>query len=205
MMAHPMPKLVDHDERRMQIAESVLRVVAREGVRGVTMRDIAREADWSIGVITHYFDDKQALLVAALAQATARVRVRMEEASAITDPQKRICALLEAGMPLDPARTATCRIFFYFWAEGAVDKGVRAELARSYVWWRVAVRKAIEAAREEGLFPSLSAGALTEALVGVAEGLGVQGMFDSKTMPPEHLRLRLRQVVGHFAGGNTPP
>jgi len=198
-----MPKLVNHDERRIQIAEAVLRVVAREGVRGVTIRDIAAEADWSIGVITHYFDDKQALLVAALAQATARVRARMEEASVITDPKKRICALLEAGMPLDPARTATCRIFFYFWAEGAVDKAVRAELARGYVWWRVAVRKAIEAARTEGLFPSLPADALTEMLVGVAEGLGVQGMFDAKAMPPEHLRVRLRQMVGHLAGEAT--
>ena len=48
-----MPKIVDHDARRAAIAEALWRVAERDGVEGVTMRAVAREAGWSTGVVTH--------------------------------------------------------------------------------------------------------------------------------------------------------
>jgi AcrR family transcriptional regulator len=199
-----MPKLVDHEERRRHIAHAVLGVVAREGVRGVTIRHVAAEAEWSVGVISHYFEDKQALLIAAFREATGTVARRMMATGAIRDPVDRIRALLEAGMPLDAERTATCRIFYYFQAEGVVDEALSAELARNYAAWRGAVRKAIIAAQAEGHFTTFEPAALAESLVGVAEGLGVQGMFDAKTMPPARLRLRLADMIEHLTGGGSP-
>lgn len=190
-----MPKVVDHDERRKHIAHAVLGVVAREGVRGVTIRHVAEEADWSVGVLSHYFVDKQALLIAALREATAVVAERMYATAAIADPIERIRALLEAGMPLDDERTATCRIFYYFQAEGVVDDDLSAELARNYAAWRGAVRAAVISAQALGRFADLEPGALAESLVGLAEGLGVQGMFDGKAMPPARLRQRLSQTL----------
>ncbi len=194
-----MPKIVDHDERRKHIAHAVLELVAREGVRGVTVRRVADEAKWSVGVLSHYFEDKQALLVAALREATRTVARRMMETDAIADPVARLRALLEAGMPLDDERTATCRIFYYFQAEGVVDDELRAELARNYATWRGAVRKAIAAAQTAGRFVAFDAGALAESLVGFAEGLGVQGMFDTDAMPSARLRQRLARMIDHLA------
>jgi len=194
-----MPKLVDRDERRSAIAKAVLRVVAREGVRGVTIRRAAEEAGWSIGVINHYFADKQALLVATLREATEGVGVRMDETQALKRGLDRIRALLEAGMPLDDERTATCRIFFYFWAEGVVDPAFNAELARYYAWWRDEVKAAIELAQAQGRFVAQNPGELAETLVAVAEGLGVQGMFDPAKMTPERLRRRLAAAIERLA------
>lgn len=198
-----MPKIVDHDERRNHIAHAVLDVVAREGVRGVTIRQVAEEADWSVGVISHYFEDKQALLIAALRAATETVGRRMMETVAIKDPIERIRALLEAGMPLDAERTATCRIFYYFQAEGVVDEALSAELARNYGAWRSGVRKAISDAQGRDHFASHDPTALAESLVALAEGLGVQGMFDPKAMPPARLRQRLARTVEHLAGATA--
>jgi AcrR family transcriptional regulator len=194
-----MPKIVDHDERRKHIAHAVLGVVAREGVRGVTIRRVAEEADWSAGVLSHYFEDKQALLVAALRVATETVSDRMFATAVIKDPIDRIRRLLEAGMPLDDERMATCRIFYYFQAEGVVDDDLSAELARNYAAWRGAVRKAVTTAQERGHFAALEPNALSESLVGLAEGLGVQGMFDAKAMPPARLRQRLALMIDHLA------
>ena len=194
-----MPKIVDHDERRKHIAHAVLSVVAREGVRGVTIRRVAEEAEWSVGALSHYFADKQALLVAALREATATVTARMIETEAITDPVDRIRALLEAGMPLDAERTATCRIFYYFQAEGVVDDDFGAELARNYAAWRGVIRELVTNAQAKGRFTGFEPSALAEALVGLAEGLGVQGMFDAKAMPPTLLRQRLARTVDYLA------
>jgi len=44
-----MPKGVDHDERRAELAEAVWRVVETDGLEGLTMRRIAHEALQLIG------------------------------------------------------------------------------------------------------------------------------------------------------------
>lgn len=49
-----------------QILDGVLRVLAREGISGVSMRAVAREAEVAVGLMNYYFDDKQAMIAAAL-------------------------------------------------------------------------------------------------------------------------------------------
>ena len=50
-----MPKVVDHDERREDVAEAAWRVIGRDGLEGATLREISREAGFTTGVIQHYF------------------------------------------------------------------------------------------------------------------------------------------------------
>ena len=57
-----MPKIVDHEQRRAEIAEALWRVVARQGLEGATIRAVAAEAGWSRGIVEHYFDNKDELL-----------------------------------------------------------------------------------------------------------------------------------------------
>src|SRR6266568_1615372 len=61
-----MPKQVDHDERRRQLTEALLRIAGTRGLRAVSMREIAAEAGVSLRVVQYYFTDKQALLDSAL-------------------------------------------------------------------------------------------------------------------------------------------
>jgi hypothetical protein len=119
---------------------------------------------------------------------------------AILDPIERVKAMLEAGMPLDAERTATCRIFYYFQAEGVVDGDLSLELARNYAAWRDVIRELVAQAQLQGRFAGLDPRALAESLVGLAEGLGVQGMFDAKALPPSLLRQRLARTLDYLAG-----
>lgn len=50
-----MPKLIDHQERKQHIAQAVWAVLAREGVRGVSVRTVAAEAGISTGSLRHVF------------------------------------------------------------------------------------------------------------------------------------------------------
>lgn len=47
------------------IAEVVIRVIAREGLAAATIRRIAAEVGFSTTVVTHYFADKQEMLLSA--------------------------------------------------------------------------------------------------------------------------------------------
>lgn len=60
-----MPKIVDHDERRRQIADAVLELAVSEGLEAATLRRVAAEAGVSMGTVQHYFTDKEEMLTVA--------------------------------------------------------------------------------------------------------------------------------------------
>ena len=53
-------------DKRERILEAVLAVLAHDGISGVTMRAVAREAEVALGLATYYFEDKDGLVAAAL-------------------------------------------------------------------------------------------------------------------------------------------
>jgi AcrR family transcriptional regulator len=56
---------VDHDARRREIADAVLRLATTEGLESVSLRHVAAEAGISMGAVQHYFRSKGEMLVFA--------------------------------------------------------------------------------------------------------------------------------------------
>ncbi len=79
-----MPRVVNHDERREEIAEAAWRVIERHGPDGANLRKIASEAGHTTGVITHYFRNKRQLMVFAFGLLVKRSTSRMAEAATDT-------------------------------------------------------------------------------------------------------------------------
>ncbi|MCX4461842.1 TetR/AcrR family transcriptional regulator [Streptomyces sp. NBC_01728] len=100
-----MPKLVDHEERRTQIAEALIRVAGRRGLHAVGMRDVASEAGVSLRLVQYYFQTKEKLLFYGLQHLTglftARVGARLRAAGQDPGPRATIEALLLASLPTD--------------------------------------------------------------------------------------------------------
>ncbi|WP_436760806.1 TetR/AcrR family transcriptional regulator [Streptosporangium sp. V21-05] len=74
-----MPRQVDHDERRRQLTEALLRIAGTRGLRAVSMREIAAEAGVSLRVVQYYFTNKQALLESGLTELGARMDHRLKQ------------------------------------------------------------------------------------------------------------------------------
>ncbi|MET9689983.1 TetR/AcrR family transcriptional regulator [Streptomyces sp. NPDC006514] len=102
-----MPKRVDHEERRAQIAEALIQVAGRRGLHAVGMRDVAAEAGVSLRLVQYYFETKEKLLFYGLRHLTdrftARVGVRLAAAGPDLGPGPRITVeeLLLASLPTD--------------------------------------------------------------------------------------------------------
>jgi AcrR family transcriptional regulator len=98
------PKLIDHDTRRHEIAHAVWRIVVRDGVSAVSIRDVAAEAGLAVGSVRHVFSNKAELLEYSMALVHERVRKRVTEHFAIKDPRRFAEAVLAEVMPLDDQR-----------------------------------------------------------------------------------------------------
>ncbi|MFD7492508.1 TetR/AcrR family transcriptional regulator [Streptomyces sp. NPDC059832] len=99
-----MPKRVDHEERRGQIAEALVRVAGRRGLHAVGMRDVAAEAGVSLRLVQYYFGTKEKLLLYGLQHLTdrftARVGARLRSRAA-PGPRATAEALLLTSLPTD--------------------------------------------------------------------------------------------------------
>ncbi|MET9964176.1 TetR/AcrR family transcriptional regulator [Streptomyces sp. NPDC006326] len=100
-----MPKRVDHEERRSQIAEALIRVAGRRGLHAVGMREVAAEAGVSLRLVQYYFQTKEKLLFYGLQHLTdrftARVGARLRAAGQAPGPRATVEALLLASLPTD--------------------------------------------------------------------------------------------------------
>jgi TetR/AcrR family transcriptional regulator, cholesterol catabolism regulator len=53
-------------DRQAEILDAVLRLLARHGVSGLSIRAVAREAGVGLGLVNYYYEDKTSLIRAAL-------------------------------------------------------------------------------------------------------------------------------------------
>jgi AcrR family transcriptional regulator len=105
------PKRVDHDERRRQIADALLRTASERGLHATGMREVAAEAAVSLRLVQYYFGTKEELLLAGMQhlaarfgeRATARFRAA-SESGGLAKPRDVIAAILAEGLPADDER-----------------------------------------------------------------------------------------------------
>ena len=120
------PKVVDRDVRRRELAGAVWRVIARDGIAEVSIRTVAAEAGWSSGALRHYFATRAELLAFACEQVIAQVTDRLARLEPAGDLRAAVRDALLETMPVDAERRTESTIAFSFLALGLGDP----ELAR---------------------------------------------------------------------------
>jgi AcrR family transcriptional regulator len=114
------PKEVDHDARRRELADAACRVIAHHGLSATTLAQVADESGWSIGSIRYYFPNKDELIAAALWRVGERVddRIRARTAGGMSVADLRAAAL--ELLPLDASRREEALVYLAFLAQAAV-------------------------------------------------------------------------------------
>ena len=96
-----MPRVVDHDARRRDIATVALTLLARDGASGLSLRNIAAEMGGSLTLVTHYYANRQELMTDLARQICDGWQAdidRMDEAH--HEPRERLRTFLAWMLPL---------------------------------------------------------------------------------------------------------
>lgn len=139
-----MPKIVDPEVRRAQFVEASWSLIAREGITAATLRRVAAEAGFTMGALTHYFCDRDSLLVECLRATHFATGARMLAAAAdAPTPRDRLKAILLEALPLDDTRLREWRVWVAFWGEAIAQPTLMAENAARYDEWANLVETAL--------------------------------------------------------------
>ena len=122
------PKRVDHEERRRQISDALLRVAAERGLHATGMREVAAEAGVSLRLVQYYFGTKEELMLAAMQHLAARfgeralARInRIKDTENPVNPRDVIAAILTEGLPADDERRTFTILYTAYFALSLTD------------------------------------------------------------------------------------
>lgn len=184
-----MARTVDHEERRGIFAAAALRVIVREGIAGLTVREVAREAGFTTGALTHYFHSKDQLLIEASEHSAMLVRDRMERAEKTRPTLEAIRKVVALALPLTPERRGYWRIWVGYWERSSYDDEVSRVMRLRYDEWRGRLERLLSRAQAEG---DVAAGVdpreSAESLIALVDGIGVQVLLGVSRIPPARQR-----------------
>ncbi|RSN21924.1 TetR family transcriptional regulator [Streptomyces sp. WAC 05977] len=163
-----MPKRVDHEDRRRQIAAAVRRIAADRGLEGVSLTEVAAEAGISKGSVQHYFSSRDEMLRYATTTLRGGIEKRI---AAPSDPSVR--DLLVALLPLDEAGRDHALVANAFVVRALKDPEIAGHFRTGHGQLRDAVAALLSVAREAGdLLPAIDPGREADLLLALVSGLG---------------------------------
>ena len=123
-----MPKIVDHAQRRDEIAHVACQVVANYGFEQATVARIARAAGYTTGMVAHYYESKQDIILAALRLILLRIEERLTRER--ENGEADLLKVLSEALAIDAQRFTECAFWMAFWGQVSADK----KLKRLNVW-----------------------------------------------------------------------
>lgn len=173
-----MPKRVDALAQRQSLASAAITVIDGVGIEGARLRDVAKAARVTTGAVTHYFDGKDALLEAALAEVARRIRERLDDPA---DSRKSPLDQAAAFLPLDEARRGEWRVWLAFWGRAIAEPRLAVVHRDHYAGFveRLAASFVAQGAAAD------QAQGLADAVIAAIDGVGTRATLEPDLWSPE--------------------
>ena len=190
-----MPKVVDSAERRAELAAAAAQLIARAGVGAATLRDVAAEAGWTTGALTHYFADKRELLLFTFRSSLAQ-RHAARDARDQGRPKEALLHSLEGALPLDDDGRRHWMVTVAFCAQAAGDEELSRAQRDAYRDFRAGLAHLLQAGADGRGDDRAACLARAEQLIAVADGIAMQALFDPESWPASRQLSTLHATVG---------
>ncbi|GIH96395.1 TetR/AcrR family transcriptional regulator [Planobispora siamensis] len=201
-----MPKIVDHNERREEVVEAARRIILREGIEAATTRAIAKEAGYSNGVLTHYFADKDDIMLSALRSSHRRIVERLRAKLSGRTGLAALRELLLDNLPLDDERTQESGLEVGFWSRSltspALLEAQRAEARELHYL----VRSLLGAAADAGeIATAEDLDDVAERLLALVDGLSVHRLLYPDRLGAGRMERLLDAELGRLQASPASP
>ena len=131
------------EERRRDVLRAAVHCLAASGYEAVRLRDIAKQAGVSTGLLQHHFDTREELLEQAFQQASTDLLDKWNALAGREDPPwGRIVALVEQVSKHEDVRRH-CVTWIEFAAASARHDSLRRSFADIYAAWQQLLRAAV--------------------------------------------------------------
>lgn len=187
-----MPKIVDHDERRLSIVHATWRLIAAKGFRATTMREIAKASGVANGGLFPYFRNKEELIGATFEHVFTATNERFAAVRADLEGLPALRELLLQIFPLDEERVLEARIVIPFWEYAANEPELRALHERTMQSWHTEFTAHLDDAKRLGeIGADVDVARAADQLMAMLNGVQVVAVLSPAGASPERLTAML--------------
>ena len=170
-----MPRKIIAHERKKEIIAGLYTCLANTGHEQVTIKDIAKAADLSYGVIHYYFDSKKDIMLALVEDFVSNNEALMQDRLAkIESAWERLRAFIAFAVErlvLDPEASM---FFLNLYQMAMTDEDIRAGAMSTYAHFRNGIREIVEYGVARGEFGGVRPERFAFYFVGCIEGMWLQ-------------------------------
>ncbi|PKV83722.1 TetR/AcrR family transcriptional regulator [Streptomyces sp. TLI_146] len=181
--------------RQQLILETATRLIARRGVRGLRVEELAAEASVSTGLVYYHFGDRAGLMRRTLEFINERAeRYTEPSASPRTDPRRHLEEMLLLELQDDPVVVENSTAWGEFRASARFDADLREQLRESTARWVEYAADLVRRAQEAGTVrDEVVAADAAERITALVEGLSERWLTGTLTL--ERARGLLRDAL----------
>lgn len=125
-----MAKVGTEKLRKQQLIDATIKSIESHGFQGTTIMTISREAQMSAGIISHYFGNKQGLVLATIRHLLEQLKQgllqQIAQSKEPLTPELRLQMIVDSNFDCFQQSTSVTRTWLCFWAQALHDP----ELAR---------------------------------------------------------------------------
>ena len=189
-----MPKIIDHDARRIELAIAACEAIYRFGMDKLTMKDVGQVAGYTTGVLTHYFANKDELMLAALDYAWLSIQEKMEIRLSQEEPD--YIGFLSELMPISDENRIAVVVWFHFWLRGLTNTSLAERHRVNREAWLVKLTAVLTTMQARG---EIGAGIdISTEVVGVdafINGIALRAIINPDEWPTERQLSELRRYL----------
>jgi AcrR family transcriptional regulator len=170
------------------VVAAAVRVIAREGLSGASLRAIAREIGYTTGIVMHYFQDKEELLVAAADAVFGPFDEALAEALRMADSFEGLRRICLVPLPVTRATQVIPRIYAQVVANAETEPAFARAFQARYEAIRDGVRTLLANGQRNGSFRTdFDPAAQCDVLCALVDGLAMHAITDPERFPRERL------------------
>jgi len=185
-------------DRRAELIAAAQRVILRKSLEATTLRDIAREGGFTTGVASHWFPDKQALIVACF-EATSDdwIASTREHVGARRDALGKLDAMVRAAVPHEAGRQEQWRLWSEMWTYAQRDPAFATVLVETDRHWERLIGEVLGAGVDEGVLPAgLDTAAHATIMARLIDGLGIRASVSGEWDGAREGLVRYLESIG---------
>ena len=172
--------------RREEIIAAFFEVVAHKGFLKATMREIAEAAGCSQGMLHHYFENKEAMVLGVMeymvASYTAEIREEIAKRDSATD---RMRFLFSWFLDLERFDLQFSRAWMEFWVLSKTHPAVSEAMTKCYKTVKQLIAGIIRDGIKSREFRKVAPEVMASLILGSLEGGTVLWVVDKEALPVE--------------------
>lgn len=183
------------DEVRNQIIDAARRILSEEGEEALSIRRITREMDYSAGIVYHYFESKEHILLCVLQEGYRRILAALKPLQGNLRPDEAIRASFMGYMQSMMEWSAEYKALMLSSSPAILE--FTSVLGEGMCEKRAALQvlvASLEAGIAQGLFAPCDARLTAQALWSSVFGLLTRLIVEKDVSPEQRDRLMRRQM-----------